>query len=82
MHLSGNRANCETVAAVVAEPAHVARVEVEVVGVVRERRALRGRPVVAEAAGVVETLIPTAARRRQEYHTAIAAGESPSVDPI
>ena len=65
---AGNRANALTVVAVVVVPIDVARVEVEVVGVVRVRRVLRRRPVVAVAAGVVEVIVPAVARRRQKRH--------------
>ena len=68
MHLSGNGANCVTDVAHVVVPVRIARIEVQVVGVVRVRRILRRRPVVAVRAGVVEVVIPAVARRRQERH--------------
>lgn len=68
MASAGDGANRQTVVAVVVVvPVRVVRVEVQVVGVVRVRRILRGRPVVAVVAGVVEVVIPTVARRRKEH---------------
>lgn len=54
-----------TVVAVVVVPVGVARIEVEVVGVVRVVRVLRGRPIVAVATSVVEVAVPAIARSGQ-----------------
>lgn len=55
-----------TVVAVVVVPIPIARIEVEVVRVVRVVRIERGRPVVAVGAGIVELAIPAVARSRKE----------------
>ena len=57
-----------TVVAVVVVPVRVARIEVEVVGVVVVG-VLRRRPVVAVVAGVVEVVVPAVARGRQKHHS-------------
>ena len=83
MHLSGDGANSVTVVAVVVVvPVRVARIEVQVVGVVRVRRTLCGRPVVAVRAGAVEAAIPAAARRRQEDNPTILACEFSAFDTV
>ena len=61
-----HRAHTLTVVAVVDVPIRVARIEVQVVGVVRVRRVLRGRPVVAVRAGIVEVGAVAVARCWQE----------------
>ena len=58
MHLFGDGANRVTAAEAVVVPVRIVRAEVQVVGAVRVRRMLRGRPVVAAAAGVGEVAIP------------------------
>ena len=58
---AGNGANALTVVAVVVVPVGVARVEVEVVGVVRVVWVLRRRPVVAVLTSVVEVAVPAVA---------------------
>ena len=63
---SGDGANCATDATAAAVPTRVARIEVQVVGEVRVRRTLRGRPVVAVRAGIADVVIPAVARRWQE----------------
>lgn len=78
----GDWANRKTVEAVEAAPNGLAREEVEVVGAVRYRRAVRGQPVVAVAAGV-EVIAPAFARRRQKYTVAIElARELASIDSV
>ena len=70
--ISGNRAHTRTVVAVVAVvPVRVARIEVQVVGVARVRRVLRGRPVVAVRTGIVEAGVVAAARCWQEDASAV-----------
>ena len=63
--LFGNRTHRKTVGAAAAVLLSVvaARSKVEVVGAVRVRRVLRGGPVLAPAAGVVEVISPAEARR-------------------
>ena len=69
--ISDNRADTSTVVAVVAVRARTTRIEVQVVGVARVRRALRGRPVVAARTGIVEVGVAAVARCRQEHAAAI-----------
>lgn len=63
---AGNRAHREPVVAVVVVRVRVAGIEVQVVGVVRVRRVLRGRPVVAVRTGIVEVGDVAVARCWQE----------------
>ena len=64
--ISGNRAHREPVVAVVVVRVRVTGIEVQVVGVERVRRVLRGRPVVAAQAGIVEVGDEAVARCWQE----------------
>ena len=82
MHLSRNGADTLAVAAVVVAPVHVARAEAEAVGVVRVRRPLRRRPVVAVRAGEVEGIAPAVARRGQEDAATVASFEDIAVDAV
>ena len=83
MHSSGDGAHRVTaVAVVVVAPIGVARVEAEAVGVVRARRDLRGRPVVAEGTNVVEVAAAAKARRRQEDGAAIGTCELPAANSV
>ena len=80
--ISDNWTNALTVVAVVAVQVGVARAEVQVVGVARARRVLRGRPVVAVRACAAETLFPAVARRWQEDAVAVRAREQSAVYTI
>ena len=72
-----------TVAAVaVVVPNPVARIEVQVVGVVLEARIERTRPVETVRAVVEETLIPAAACRGQENRITIRTGHANTVDTV
>ena len=55
-----------TVVPVVVVPVGVARIEVEVVRVVRVAAIERRRPIVAPRTGIVEVAIPTVARSGKE----------------
>ena len=61
----------EPVAAAVAARVRAARIEVQVVCAVRDRRVLRGRPVVAVRAGIAEAGVIAAARCWQEDATTV-----------
>ena len=82
--ISNDGANALTAAAVVAVvPVGAARIEVEVVGIVRAVRALRGRPVVAALTSVEEAAAPAAASSGQEDAIAInLTGEFSSIHAI
>ena len=58
-----------TVVAVVVVPVGVARIEVEVVGVVRVVRVLSGRPIVSVLTSVVEVAVPAVASSGQSCKT-------------
>ena len=74
--ISDHRAHTSTAAAVGVAPVRVARTEVQAEGAARDRRALRGRPVVAVRTGIVEAGGEAAARCWQEDDAAVGlAGE-------
>ena len=74
--ISGNRAHREPVAAAVdVVRVRAAGIEVQVVGVVRARRVLRGRPVVAVRTGIVEVGVVAVARCWQEDAAAVGPGK-------
>ena len=67
MHLSGDGAHRKTEVAGEDDRVRAVRIEVQVVGAVRVRRVLRGRPDATERAGTEEVGAAADARCRQEY---------------
>ena len=66
MSAEAHGANTLAVVAVVVVPIHVARVEVQVVGVVRVVRVERPRPIVAPRTSIVERRVVAIPRSREE----------------
>ena len=63
-------------------PISAVRDEVEVAGAFIIPRRLRGRPIVAIAAGEVESVVQAVARRRQKNRAAAWAGEQTAIDTV
>lgn len=80
--LFDNRAHALTVVAFVVVPVYSDRIE-QAAGQVRVRRALRGRPIVADRVDIVEARAAALARSRQEDTLAfLLPGEPTAIDAV